>query len=87
VDDSERLAGLEGIERVMPLSPPLLLGTIQGGAVMPGISRSGSTVAPGILTGIRHQAGARFSLPLPIPAIIGAARLVLTDALAPGGAA
>jgi undecaprenyl-diphosphatase len=52
---------------------------------MPGISRSGSTIAPGILTGIRHETAARFSFLLSIPAITGAALLVLKDAVPQGG--
>jgi undecaprenyl-diphosphatase len=62
----------------------LLIGLIQGLAVMPGISRSGSTIAVGILTGIRHESAARFSFLLSIPAVAGAALLVLKDAVSQG---
>jgi undecaprenyl-diphosphatase len=63
----------------------LVIGLVQGLAVMPGISRSGSTIAVGILTGIRHETAARFSFLLSIPAVAGAALLVLKDALGQGG--
>ncbi len=62
----------------------LVMGLVQGLAIMPGISRSGSTIAVGILTGIRHETAARFSFLLSIPAVAGAALLVLKDALHAG---
>lgn len=62
----------------------MVIGLTQGLAVMPGISRSGSTIAVGILTGIRHETAARFSFLLSIPAVAGAALLVLKDAVGQG---
>ena len=62
----------------------MVIGLTQGLAVMPGISRSGSTIAVGILTGIRHETAARFSFLLSIPAVAGAALLVLQDAVSQG---
>lgn len=62
----------------------LVMGLTQGLAVMPGISRSGSTIAVGILTGIQHESAARFSFLLSIPAVAGAALLVLKDAIEQG---
>ena len=62
----------------------LLIGIVQGFAVMPGISRSGTTIAAGLFAGLAPQAAARFSFLLSIPAVAGAALLVLTDALAQG---
>lgn len=72
---------LEGLT----IKDALVIGLVQGLAVMPGISRSGSTIAVGILTGIRHETAARFSFLLSIPAVAGAALLVLKDALGQGG--
>ena len=69
----------------LTLKDSLVMGLTQGLAVMPGISRSGSTIAIGILTGIRHETAARFSFLLSIPAISGAALLVLKDAVRQGG--
>lgn len=57
----------------------LLIGIIQGLAVIPGISRSGSTVASGLFLGIERQLAARFSFLLSIPAILGATLLELKD--------
>jgi undecaprenyl-diphosphatase len=62
----------------------LLIGIVQGLAVMPGISRSGATIATGLFAGIEPQAAARFSFLLSIPAVAGAALLVLVEAAAQG---
>jgi undecaprenyl-diphosphatase len=53
----------------------LLIGLIQGVAVLPGISRSGSTIAGGMVLGLDRELAARFSLLISIPAIIGATLL------------
>ncbi|MGD8241197.1 MAG: undecaprenyl-diphosphate phosphatase [Desulfobacterales bacterium] len=62
----------------------LLIGLVQGLAVIPGISRSGTTIAAGLFAGINPQAAARFSFLLSIPAVAGAALLVLMEAFAQG---
>jgi len=53
----------------------LLIGLIQGAAVLPGISRSGSTIAGGIFLGLDRELATRFSLLISIPAIVGATLL------------
>lgn len=50
----------------------LIVGTAQGIAVIPGVSRSGATIASGILSGIDKEQAFRFSFLLAIPAILGA---------------
>ena len=50
----------------------LIVGVIQGIAVMPGISRSGSTIIAGLASGLSKEEAFRFSFLLSIPAIIGA---------------
>jgi len=62
----------------------LLVGATQGLAVMPGLSRSGTTITTAIHAGIKPDAAARFSFLLSIPAVAGAALLVLREALAQG---
>jgi undecaprenyl-diphosphatase len=57
----------------------LAIGTIQGVAIIPGISRSGATIALGLLLGLSRDAAARFSFLLSIPAICGAALLAAKD--------
>jgi undecaprenyl-diphosphatase len=55
----------------------LLIGTIQGIAIIPGISRSGSTIALALFLGLDRGLAARFSFLLSVPAILGAMLLVL----------
>ena len=57
------------------------IGVAQSLAILPGISRSGSTIAAGLLVGLAPQAAARFSFLMAIPAILGAAVLKLPDVL------
>ncbi len=49
-----------------------LIGTMQGLAIFPGISRSGFTIGAGLLLGLRQELAAEFSFLLAIPAILGA---------------
>ncbi|MEA1924127.1 MAG: undecaprenyl-diphosphate phosphatase [Pseudomonadota bacterium] len=57
----------------------IAVGITQGLAILPGISRSGSTIAVGMLLGIEPRTAARFSFLLSIPAISGAALLNLKE--------
>ena len=58
----------------------LAIGIVQGLAIIPGISRSGSTIATGLLFGLDRRTAGSFSFLLSIPAIVGAAGLqVLLD--------
>lgn len=49
-----------------------IVGVSQAFAILPGISRSGSTIATGMFLGLKREEAARFSFLLSIPAIIGA---------------
>ncbi|GAA4727096.1 undecaprenyl-diphosphate phosphatase [Brevibacillus fulvus] len=53
----------------------LIIGTLQGAAILPAISRSGLTIAGSLLRGIDRADAARFSFLLSLPAILGAAGL------------
>jgi undecaprenyl-diphosphatase len=57
----------------------LLIGTAQGLAICPGISRSGSTIAVALLLGVERELAARFSFLLAIPAVLGALAFELKD--------
>lgn len=71
--------GMEAGEAAgLTLAAALLIGTIQGVAIIPGISRSGSTIALALFLGLDRALAARFSFLLSVPAILGA--LVLTVA-------
>ncbi len=49
----------------------LIMGTAQGAASFPGLSRSGSTISSGLLQGVKREVIFKFSFLLSIPAIIG----------------
>lgn len=61
-----------------------LIGLVQGIAVMPGLSRSGSTIWAGLALGLSRDEAFRFSFLLSVPAILGA---VLIEGRHLGGAA
>jgi len=65
-----------GTDRLTPKNA-LIIGVVQGLAIIPGISRSGSTISIGLLLGINRETAARYSFLLSIPAIIGAGLLSL----------
>jgi undecaprenyl-diphosphatase len=65
-------------------SGALLMGIAQSAAILPGISRSGSTVVTGMWRRIDPVAAAEFSFLMSIPAILGAAVLKLPDVGAEG---
>lgn len=53
----------------------LLIGIAQALAILPGISRSGATVATGIYCGVGREEAARFSFLMFVPAVFGAVAL------------
>jgi len=55
----------------------LVIGLVQGLAIMPGISRSGSTISVALFMGINREVAGRYSFLLSIPAILGALVLSL----------
>lgn len=63
----------------LTLADSLITGLAQGVAVLPGISRSGATIAVLLLRGVDGQTAARFSFLLALPAVGGAALVSLKD--------
>lgn len=57
----------------------LAIGVAQAIAIIPGISRSGSTIATGLALGLRREDAARFAFLLAIPALFGASLLEIPD--------
>jgi undecaprenyl-diphosphatase len=57
----------------------LMVGLMQAIAIIPGISRSGSTIAGGLIAGFSRDFAARFSFLLSIPVILGAGLIQLQD--------
>jgi len=78
-----------GEAEVLPPWQALFIGVAQGLAVLPGLTRSGSTIAVAMLLGLTGPAAFRFSFLLSLPAIFGATLLKARDyeelaALGPG---
>ena len=57
-----------------------LVGTAQGIAIWPGVSRSGSTICTATFIGLRRRWAAEFSFFIAVPAILGATALKLREA-------
>lgn len=57
----------------------LIIGLSQAFAILPGISRSGTTIVVGLRLGLSAEAAAAFSFLLSIPAILGASVLKLPE--------
>lgn len=83
---THRQAAAEGL-RVRPSLPgAVVVGLAQALAILPGISRSGSTVAAGAQSGVGVVRMAEFSFLLSVPAIAGAALLQVQGGEAVWGA-
>ncbi len=75
--------GKAGIERMKP-GHALAIGLMQGVAVLPGVSRSGSTLCTGLILGFKKEMMVRFAFLLSIPAILGGAVAEIGDAAEQG---
>lgn len=60
-------------DRELSYVDSLLIGTAQGIAITPGISRSGATISTGLLRKVKKETAFKYSFLLSVPAIIGAA--------------
>ena len=65
--------------RPLDLRAAILVGLAQTVAILPGVSRSGTTIAAGLACGLAPAQAARFSFLLSIPAILGAAVVTAKD--------
>ncbi len=65
---------------------PIIIGLMQGVAILPGVSRSGSTMAGAAVCGLDRENSAEFSFLLSIPAILGGAVLEIPKAIKEGTA-
>jgi undecaprenyl-diphosphatase len=74
-----RLRPRDGSYRSLDWKNALVIGCFQAVAILPGISRSGSTILGGRLMGLRNEDSVTFSFLLAIPAILGATTLELID--------
>jgi len=60
----------KGIKKV-GFSSAVIMGIGQAFAILPGVSRSGSTIAAGLVSGVKAERAAEFSFLMSIPAIAG----------------
>ena len=70
---AERLAPRRRTEEDLGWVDAVLIGCAQASALIPGMSRSGSTIAMGMFLGVRRDSAARFTFLLAIPAMMAAA--------------
>lgn len=56
------------------------VGVFQGIALLPGVSRSGSTISSGLFCGFKRETAVQYSFILGIPAILGGCLLQIKDA-------
>lgn len=71
----------------MTILDSLTIGIFQGIAIIPGISRSGSTIVAGLLRGLDRSLATEFSFLLALPATFGAGLFGITDVIKTGSAA
>ena len=71
-------------EKSMTLGDAIVIGLSQAAAVVPGLSRSGTTIAVGLARGLSGSFAVRFSLLLSIPAVFGAMVVTLYAAIRDG---
>ena len=70
--------------KAMTVKDALIIGFFQGLAILPGVSRSGSTISTGLLLGYSKEYMVTYSFILSIPAILGACVLDIPEIVAAG---
>lgn len=71
-------------EKTMRVRDALIIGVCQAVATIPGLSRSGTTIAAGMATGLDRRFAVRFSFLMSLPAVLGANILALVKAAQAG---
>ncbi len=64
--------GADGTRKSAKLGDAIVIGLFQAVAILPGISRSGSTIGGGMLRGLERETAAVFAFLLSVPTLIGA---------------
>jgi undecaprenyl-diphosphatase len=78
------LRGRSAEKKEIGFGTAAVMGLFQGVGMIPGVSRSGSTITGGVLTGTAKNAAARFSFMMSAPAILGSLLMEGKDALEEG---
>lgn len=71
--------GIEKTARETTAADALVIGFFQGVALLPGVSRSGSTISAGMMTGLKREDAVEYSFILGIPVILAGALSELLD--------
>lgn len=71
--------------RALGWADALLIGSAQALAILPGVSRSGTTIATAVARGVDAGQAARFSFLLSVPAVGGAVLLEVPELVRAGG--
>ena len=82
---AERLGSMTKTMAAITFPDSVAIGAAQALAVVPGVSRSGVTIAAGLFRGIDRPAAARFSFLLATPVIAGAAASAAHHVMKQGG--
>ena len=81
---SDRMARGKKTAKSATMLDALLVGVGQAIAVVPGLSRSGTTISAGMMRGFSRKFAVRFSFLLSIPAVLGANILSIGEAVSAG---
>lgn len=81
---SEKLSRVKFKLNEMKEYSALVVGIAQGLAIIPGISRSGTTIVASLLQGLDRESAARYSFLIALPVILGGGILELKDVLSVG---
>ena len=81
---SDRLAKGKKTVKTATMLDAFLVGIGQAVAVVPGLSRSGTSISAGMLRGFQRSFAVRFSFLMSIPAVLGANIISIKDAMEAG---
>lgn len=84
VGERARRRAVPGAGRPIRWTDALWIGSAQALAILPGVSRSGTTITTALVLGAETNAAARFSFLLSIPAVAGAVLLEVPDLVRTG---
>ena len=73
---------IKNLDKELTVKNAFIIGIAQAFAILPGISRSGSTIATSIFLGINRDLAAKFSFLMVIPVIVGSSlKMIIYDEL------
>ena len=78
---AEKVSKRKKTDKDISLLDSLIIGIAQAFALIPGASRSGTTITGGLLRGLKREDAARFSFLLSVPAVLASGLLELYQSL------